>query len=162
MTLLLVGGCQGTIQGYRSASAISQDGFARNSLELEQLQGQNIKVWGFVDHSNIYGDEGTKAILGDWWSGEGPDEDTWRFNVMAKAGDRGRSFAVHIPNDQGRDQLLRAFLADANAQRPTRVFVTGKLVTFEAPTNIATLRGLYLEVPSSRDILLEPPLEKEG
>ncbi len=153
-------GCNETIDGYTAASSITNKGFARTGGDLQPIQEQEIKVWGFVDHSNIYGDEAAKQILGDWWSGDGPTANTWRFNVMAKANDQGRSFAVYVPNDQGRDELLRAFLADANAHRPTQVFVTGKLLTFTAPTNTVTLTGLYLEVPSSRDILLEPPSAK--
>lgn len=33
----------------------------------------------------------------------------------------------------------------------------GRLLTFDAPTNVAGLTGLYLELASSQDILFEPP-----
>lgn len=127
---------------------------------MRKMQGQEIKVWGFVDHSNLYGDEGAKKILENWWSGAGPSATTWRFNLMAKEQDEGRSFSVQVPNDQGRDELLRVFLADAKAQKPTRVFVKGKIFSFEAPTNGITLTGLYMVVQSSQDIRLAP-LPKE-
>jgi hypothetical protein len=51
----------------------------------------------------------------------------------------------------------RAFVADARVQRPTRIFVTGRLFTFEAPTNATTYQGLYVEVQSSQNIRLEAP-----
>jgi hypothetical protein len=128
---------------------------------MRRLDGQEIKVWGFVDSGNIYGDADAKEILGALWSSEGPDAATWRFNLKADPDDKtGNSFPVLVPNDPGRDELLRAFVADANAQRPTRVFVTGKLHTFDAPTNTGALTGLTIELRSSNDILLEPPAAK--
>jgi len=159
-TLFLIG-CSNQIGDYVAASSISRNGFARDAEAMRKLDGQEIKVWGFVDYGNIYGDAGAKAILGDWWSGDGPDAGTWRFNLKADPGDKtGNSFPVLAPNDPGRDELLKAFLADANAQRPTRVFVKGKLHTFDAPTNTGALTGLSLELESSDDILLGPPAEK--
>ena len=151
-------GCSGRIGDYTAASSISKDGFARDENQISELQGKEIKVWGFVDHSNLYGDQGAKAILEDWWSGDGPDALTWRFNLKAGENDEaGHSFAVYVPNDPGRDELLRLFLSDAKAHRPTKVFVTGKLFTYEAPTNTASLTGIYLELQSSNEVLLEPP-----
>jgi hypothetical protein len=38
--------------------------------------------------------------------------------------------------------------------------VTGRVFTFDAPTNVTPLTGLYLELESSDDILLEVPEEK--
>ncbi len=155
---LLLAGCGKQIGDYVAASSISKNGFARDAAAMRKLDGQEIKVWGFVDSSNIYGDAGAKAILGDWWSGDGPNATTWRFNLKAEAGDEaGNSFSVLIPNDPGRDELLKAFVADANAQKPTKVFVKGKPHTFDAPTNTGALTGLTMELQSSNDILLEPP-----
>ena len=155
---LLLAGCNGQVGDYTAASSISKGGFARNGEELRALADQEVKLWGFVDHSNMYGDEGAKAILGDWWSGAGPDATTWRFNLKARAGDAaGKSFAVYVQNDEGRDELLRRFVEDASAGRPTRVFLTGRIVIFDAPTNNATLTGLTLELQSSDDVLLALP-----
>ncbi|MDX1378892.1 MAG: hypothetical protein R3307_08590, partial [Anaerolineales bacterium] len=95
-----------------------------------------------------------------WWGGEGPDTSTWRFNLKAGENDEaGHSFPVFVPNDQARDGLLRLFLSDARAQRATRVFVTGRIFTHDAPTNLANLTGIYMELQSSDDILLELPQE---
>ncbi len=157
----LLTGCQLPTGDYVAASAISQDGFARDGAALRQLQGQEVKIWGFVDHGNLYGDEGTKLILGDWWSGEGPDTDTWRFNLKANADDEvGHSFPVHVPNDPGRDALLKAFAADARTGQPTQVYVKGRIFTFDAPANVMTLSGLLMELEGSQDIQLERP--KQG
>ena len=154
---LVLSGCTHKIDGYRATSSITKNGFARTDSDLQAINGQEIKLWGFVDHSNLYGDETAKQILGNWWSGAGPNATTWRFNLMAKEQDQGASFAVYVPNDQGRDQLLKTFLADAKAQRPTRVFIQGKLFFFAAPSNMTNRMGLYVEVDSSRHVLLEPP-----
>jgi heat shock protein HslJ len=154
-------GCGTQAGDYVAASSISRNGFAKDADAMRKLDGQEIMVWGFVDASNIYGDAGAKAILGDWWSGDGPDATTWRFNLKAEAGDKaGNSFAVLAPNGPGRDELLKAFVAGATAQTPTRVFVTGKVHTFDAPTNGVQLTGLWVEARSSDDIRLEPPAEK--
>lgn len=157
----LVAGCDNSTENYPAndyvaISSLSRNGFARNEAKLSDLQGQEIQLWGFVDHRNLYGDKSAKQILQEWWSGEEPTADTWRFNLKGHPDDAaGQSFAVYVHNDAGRDELLRAFVADARAQRPTQVFVTGQLFTFEAPANMTTRQGLYLEVQSSQDILLE-------
>ena len=68
VTVFLVG-CSAQKGGYIAASSLSKDGFARNAAEARKLHGQEVELWGFVDHGNLYGDEGAKQILGDRWSG---------------------------------------------------------------------------------------------
>jgi hypothetical protein len=150
-------GCRDQSAGWLPVSALSRDGFAADPGAAGAARGQEVRVWGFVDHGNLYGDAGARRILGDWWAGNGPDDRTWRFNLKPEASAPvGRSFPVHVANDQGRDALLEHFVADARAGRPTRVFVRGSLLTFSAPTQFRALTGLYLEVPSSRMVGLEP------
>lgn len=152
---LLLAGCDERADGYLAASAISENGFAANGKGVRQALGREILLWGYVDHANLYGHDGARQILAEWWSGHGPSATTWRFNLKAKADDPvGRSFQVHVPNDPGRDVLLTAFLADARAGKPTKVFLKGRLFTFDAPTNASSLIGLYMELQSSQDILL--------
>ena len=154
----VMGGCDAPVGDYLPASAISRNGFAWDAASVGRIEGQAVKLWGYVDHANLYGDDGAREILGEWWSGPGPSAAAWRFNLKARAEDgAGQSFAVHVPNDAGRDELLRIFRADAESGRPTRVFVTGRLATFDAPTNAADRTGLVLETESSQDILLAPP-----
>lgn len=157
VTTLLVG-CNQQSDGYIAASSISNHGFARNGTAIHNLHGQDIKVWGFVDYSNLYGNEDVKKLLGERWSGEGSSSKVWRFNLKTAADTKpGESFPVYVPNDQGRDSLLRVFLANARAQQPTKVFLQGKILTFNAPTNMTSHTGLYMELPSSENILLELP-----
>lgn len=154
-------GCHKETGDYIAASAISKNGFARHGHEMRRRHGRDIKIWGFVDHANLYGSNGAKTILEDWWSGAEPNPRTWRFNLKAAEHDEaGHSFPVRVPNDQGRDALLGEFLADARAKRPTKVFVQGKIFTFDAPTNLGPHTGLYMELQSSRAILLDLPEEK--
>lgn len=61
-----------------------------------------------------------------------------------------------VRNDAGREDLLRRLVADARAQRPTKLFLRGRLFTFEVPTQISDPTGLYLEIESSQDIRLAP------
>ncbi len=108
--------------------------------------------------SNLHGDADAKKILQEWWSGAGPSADTWRFNLKAEANDAvGRSFPAHVPNEGGREDLLKRFVTDARAGRPTKVFVRGGLCTFNAPAQGIYLTGLYLELQSSGNIRLKPP-----
>jgi len=119
---------------------------------------REVKLWGFVDHGNLYGDAGAKKILKEWWSGEGPSAAPWRFNLKAEANRPvGHSFPAHVPNDTGCEDLLKRFVADARAGRSTKVFARGRLFTFDAPTQVIDLTGLHLELQSSGDIRLEPP-----
>ncbi|MGB5425408.1 MAG: hypothetical protein WBN95_01355 [Gammaproteobacteria bacterium] len=152
----LLFGCNEQTGDYIAASSISANGFARNGAEMRKAHGQEIKIWGFVDHSNIYGNNDVKTILGDWWSGDGPGSTTWRFNLKTGQDDgAGDSFPVHVPNDQGRDELLKVFLIDARANKPTKVFVNGRIFAFDAPANVRRFTGLYMEVQSSHDIVLK-------
>jgi hypothetical protein len=148
--------CSEPTGDYIAASSLGRFGFGDSRDEILALHGKKIRIWGFVDHHNMYGDASAKEILGDWWSGDGPDSKTWRFNLKAKEDDpAGRSFAVFVTTDQGRDELLRALLADAQTARPTKVYLEGRLYTFDAPTNARLLLGLRLDVQSSRDIQLQ-------
>jgi uncharacterized protein len=150
--------CDDQAGDYLAASSISSYGFARNHDQIRAWQGKTIRLWGFVDHQNLYGDESAREILGEWWSGYGPDSRTWRFNLKAKEDDpAGRSFAVFVAADPGRDKLLKVFLADARAGRPTKVYLEGSLSTFDAPANLRVLHGLRMELQTSRDIRLTLP-----
>ena len=144
--------------GYLPATAIARNGFLIDRPAGAEAVPREIKLWGFVDHGNLYGDAGAKEILREWWGGEGPDARSWRFNLKGDVNDAvGDSFPVHVLNDSGRDALLRLIVADARAGRPTKVFVTGKMFTFHAPTQTLDLTGLYLQLRSSQDIQLDPP-----
>jgi hypothetical protein len=113
---------------------------------------------GGVDHGNLYGDGAAKSILGDWWGSSGPDADTWRFDLKAAAGDPvGRAFPVLVPDDAGRDALLRRFAADAAAGWPTAICARGRLRAFAAPTQASDLTGLSLELPSPGAVRLRRP-----
>jgi hypothetical protein len=154
----LLVGCDERVGGYIPVSSISSGGFVSDEKTAAEAGGREIRLWGFVDHGNLYGDAGAKRILQEWWAGEGPGAGIWRFNLKAEANDAvGHSFPVYVPNDAGSGDTLSRFGADARVRRPTKVFVRGRLLTFDAPTNAAVLTGLYLELQSSRDILLEPP-----
>ncbi len=157
LPILLMTGCNDNIDGYLPVKEIARSGFLIDDQAIGDLSGQQVRLWGYVDHGNLYGDSSAREILGEWWSGQGPDAGTWRFNLKAHADDAtGHSFAVHVPNGEGRDELLKVFVEDAREQRPTRVFLEGKLLTFDAPAQFSGLTGLYLEVSSSQDIQLVP------
>jgi hypothetical protein len=156
-----VAGCAEGTGAYIAASQISNNGFAGDATEIGNAHGREIKLWGFVDHGNIYGDDDVKRILGDFWGGLGPSASMWRFDLKGKGDDEtGHSFSVYVPNDAGRDAILEAFFADAKNGRGTRVFLKGRIFAFDAPVNTTTFTGLYMQLRSSQDILLELPKEK--
>lgn len=160
LSILVTAGCGSQINGYLPVSGIAREGFLSGQGHSLSAQGRQIKLWGYVDHGNLYGDMNAKRILGEWWSGEEPRSGTWRFNLKAADDDAvGHSFAVFVANDPERQQILERFVADARAQRPTPVYVRGELFRFEAPTQARDLTGIYMEVTSSADIKFEPPRE---
>ena len=153
----VLAGCDGPRGGYQSVSSIARAGFARNPWVLQQWRGRDIRLWGYVDHGNLYGDSTARAVLRDWWAGEGPRAGLWRFDLKGRADDAvGHAFAVQVPGGPGSAKLFRRFAADARAGRPTRVFVTGRLHGFDAPTQASVLTGLYLDAGTSGDIRLTP------
>lgn len=151
-----VADCGQSPDGYMAVSDFSKRGFARHGKKGETLLDREIRFWGFVDYQNIYGDEEARKVLGDWWSGYGPDESTWRFNIKANARDKaGQSFAIYVPNDMLRDDILRIFLRNARQGLPTKVLLKGVITSFEAPANVTGLHGLSATLQSSRDIHLQ-------
>jgi len=155
---MALAGCGEPVGEHLPVSAIARGGFVSDERTTAEAHGRAVRLWGFVDPGNLYGDAAAKRVLGEWWSGEGPDPDHWRFDLKAQADDPvGRSFAVLVPNDAGREDLLERLVADARARRPTKIFVTGRLFTFPAPTQILDRTGLLLQLRSSQDIRLDPP-----
>lgn len=138
--LILISGCNNKqIGDYIAASSITKDGFAKNRNQMLKEQGKEIKIWGFVDHPNIF-----------------VDSTTWKFNIKAKQNDEvGKSFSVIVPNDQGKDALMKVFLADEKADRATRVFVKGKVFVFDAPSMWSSNTGISIKVKSTRDIQIK-------
>lgn len=158
MVTLLFAGCNADEGEYVALATISRDGFARDAAAVRRISGQEVQVWGYVDHGNLYGDAAVKALLGDRWSGPGPDSATWRFDIKASPEDEtGKSSAIHVANDAGRDEILKRFLADANQERPSKVYVTGRLRVFDAPSSDSMRTGFYLQVGASSQVLLETP-----
>ena len=151
-------GCGDRVGEYLAVSAIARGGLVSDERTVAKMHGREVRLWGFVDQGNLYGDAEAKRVLGEWWSGQAPDPDHWRFDLKAQADDPvGRSFSVLVPNDAGRKDLLDHLLADAQARRATKILVTGRLFTFHAPTHILDRSGLYLQLRSSQDIRLDPP-----
>jgi hypothetical protein len=150
-------GCDKRVGDYVAVSSISDNGFARSGAWSQFTPGDELKVWGFVDHGNLYGDAGVRNILGDWWSGPGPEATTWRFNLKGgKDRETGHSLAVLVPNDAARDAVLAVFIRDVFARRPTKVFVNGRVTTFDAPMHLTQRTGLQMALQSSGDILFGP------
>jgi hypothetical protein len=155
---LALAGCGERVGEYLPVAAIARGGFVGDERTVAEVHGRDVRLWGFVDHGNLYGDAEAQRVLGEWWSGEGPDPAHWRFDLKAQADDPvGRSFAVLVPNDAGREDLLDRLVADARARRAMKVFVAGRLFTFHAPTQILDRTGLYLQLRSSQDLRLDPP-----
>ena len=147
---VLLGGCvDKSMGGYVPASSFSKKGFAKNRKEVLAHRGKVLKVWGYVDGGNVFPKD---------WGTNQPGK--WRFDLKAKPSDDvGQSFSILIPVDDRHDELVALFEATDFADKPTRVFVTGKLSTFDAPMNFVRKTGLSMDVNSSKDILLKVPTE---
>ena len=148
---LFLGGCKDKpIGGYVPASSFSKKGFAKNREQVLALRGKVLKVWGYVDGGNVFPK--------DWGDNQ---HGKWRFKLKAKPSDDvGQSFSIHIPVDDRHDELVALFEATDFADKPTRVFVTGKLSTFDAPMNFVRKTGLIMDVNSSKDIFLKAPIKE--
>lgn len=142
------------------AAQFSRRGLLRDTAEARVLNGREVRLRGFVDHANLYGDVAARELLAERWSGPGPAPRTWRFDLKAAADDpAGHSFAVWVPNDLLREDIMRVFLADARSYRPTEVWLQGRLVTFDAPANALSMAGLRLELAGGLDIRFRAPAD---
>ncbi len=148
LSVVIMSGCHQQIGSYVAASSFSKNGFARNRKQMIRAHGTEINTWGFVDYSNIFA---------DGVDGSHSHPTRWRFDLKAKPDDdAGSSFSIYLPKDDGRYRLLNTFIENEKKGRPTRVFVKGKIFTFDAPINFYLLTGLYMEVRSTLDIRLNP------
>ena len=125
---------------------------------MRGLAGREVWISGVVDHGNLQAEEGIETA-GPVAPGQPAQQPPglWEFRLKARPDDAvGHSFAVLVPRDRRATELQAAFLEDAQLGRPTAVYVTGRLETFAAPTNVRRLTGLRLRVQSSDDVRLEP------
>jgi hypothetical protein len=155
LALSLVG-CEDQAGDYVAVSSISENGFAKHNKAMLALNGRKLSLWGYVDHGNLFPIDHTRQGPAARPEHDQPAKPRWRFNLKGRPDDpTGHSFAVRVIIDSGRNALIRTFLEDARRGRPTKVFVTGTLVTFHAPTAGRLLVGLSMNVESSQDILLD-------
>ena len=148
--LLLFGCGDDEIFDHVPAAAFSQSGFARARAKALKMRGREIKVWGFVDGSNVFPERGEDNHHGHW-----------HFHLKSKAKDQaGESFAIHIPVDEEHDNLVNLFEANDLASKPTRVFMTGNIFTFDTRVNFSLSTSFFMKANPSRDILLKTPAEK--
>ena len=132
-----------------SVSSLSENGYAISRKRMEALRGRMIKVRGFVDYGTVFMDSR---------DGRGVYAGEWRFNLKGNAGaETGRSFAVRVMKDDGRERVLEVIKQNERAGKPTEVFVIGQIFTFDAPANWSRHTGIYMTVQSSSDISFEPP-----
>jgi len=50
---------------------MARGGFVTDQGALAEMDGRAVRLRGFVDHGNLYGDEDAKRVLGECWSGKG-------------------------------------------------------------------------------------------
>ena len=111
--LALVGCGHKSIGGYVSASSFSKKGFAKSHKQALALRGKILKVWGYVDGSNVFPEECMDNQTGKW-----------RFHLKAKPSDHtGQSFAIHIPVDDEHDKLVALSLRPTLSRTNQRAFL---------------------------------------
>jgi len=134
---------------YIPASSINKNGFAINRKQMKALDGRVVKVFGYVDYSNVFRDSR---------DGRGVHRKEWRFNLKADvSAETGESFAVRVVKDGGRGKILKVIDENNAAGRPTKIYVKGNVFTHDCPSNIALLTGLHMEVQSSDDLRFKNP-----
>ena len=138
---LFLGGCvDKSMGGYVPASSFSKQDFAKNRAEVLAHRGKVLTVWGYVDGGTVFPKH---------WGDNQPG--TWRFKLKAKHwDDMGQSFSINIPVDDRHDERVALFEATDFGDKPTSVFVTGKLSTFDAPLKLVRKTGLLMALNSSK------------
>jgi hypothetical protein len=61
---LALAGCGGQVGGYLLVSAIARGGFVSDERTVAEWRGREVRLWGFVDQGNLYGDADAKRVLG--------------------------------------------------------------------------------------------------
>jgi hypothetical protein len=57
---IALSGCREPVGDYLPVSAI-----ARDEGTAAEMQGRDVRLWGFVDHGSLYGDADAKRVLGE-------------------------------------------------------------------------------------------------
>jgi uncharacterized protein len=142
--------CRPAEQDYMAANRISRAGFLRDTDLIDQREGKEILLWGYVDTGNIFADADARSTLGDLWSGQHRRAGHWRFGLKGRSEDAtGQSFEVQVRNDILREDVLRVLATDAAAGRLTKIFLKGRLATFDAPLNQSSRVGIRVDVSAS-------------
>jgi len=66
---MALAGCGERVGEYLPVSAVARGGFLTDQGTLAEMDGREVRLWGFVDQGNLYGDAEAKRILGEWWGG---------------------------------------------------------------------------------------------
>lgn len=160
--IILMEGCDRRIGDYRPLSSmVNRSGFAVDRRRALELEGQEIRIWGYVDSLNVYSNPVAEHVPAGWHRVHASHDgaEVLRFDlVTSPSGRAGSGIHVYLPNNEGARMLMKSLAADRAAGTSTRVFVRGNVFTFDAPTNLSRHIGLYIVVKSSKDVLLEHPL----
>jgi len=157
LIVFLLYGCQSVlpeINGYQSLSAISQNGFARNNIDIRKKEESIVKLWGFLDTHNVSLKEGTIKRQPLWWSESFITGNAYFDLKPYKKSKPGNSVRIKIAQDP--EDYINIFkkIRDAK-ENSTMIFVKGRLKTYSAPTNTITMVGLEIHVTSPADILVK-------
>ncbi len=126
-----------SIDGYNALGTIAKNGFAIDKSKIKKLDGKRVKVWGYLDYSNIY----TCA------------RKQWQFSLKAeKESPAGESIRINTPAKQSFVGVYRRIREMAKTEQNRPVLITGILHTFMAPTNFSTSIGIEIDVSSPDDI----------
>ena len=158
--LLLLAGCQPPrpdSDGYFPLSVLSKRGFARDEDYLRNLDGQVIRVKGFLDFDNIAVYPELLDRPADGWDVP-RDGELSHFNLKARVSDEpGESVRVWFTGDRDRLLLLISRLRDIVEQdrRAAVIRVQARVQTFDAPMNFTRALGFVLWVDSPQWILVD-------
>ena len=141
--LLLVVSCNrsNAIGDYQSAGDLFKN-CPGECGEAMACDGQLVKVWGYLDTHNIFdgsqGDEVERFFIAEKLDPQG-------------FGD-GQVIEVHLLQGKDNTSLFEQFTA---VQEPQKIFVTGTLKGYDAPTNLTCEKMLILEVEDASQVTLE-------
>ena len=134
------------------ASSISRNGFARSRTRMKKLDGQVIRVCGYVDYSNFFPES---------LDGRGVYTNVWRFNMKSAPDDAaGKSFGIRVKKDEARSTIQQRIRDNMLAGKPTKVYISGKVSTYDLSTNFRRLTGFHIDVSSSTGISFQEPVAK--
>jgi hypothetical protein len=156
---LLLQGCSAVrypagvdIDNHASLSKYIKNGYGRNLSMIDEMNGKEVKLWGYVDYERMALEPGTIDSQPEHWT-DSSEDDFWHFYIKRHPEDASsESILVTMPKTREYRKLFEKIRDMENVNRSKLVFVTGIFNVYKADIVGRMERVITVDVTSPSGI----------